>query len=114
MYRQNGVNKVTEKLFKKYKIPEELAQADLKELEQDIHSTGFYKNKAKNIRACCQSLVNEYEGQVIPDIEKLKNLAGVGRKTANVVIGECFGFAEGIGCRHPCETFILSFGIDSI
>lgn len=90
------VNIVTSSLFKKYKIPEDLAKAKVEEIEKDIKSTGFYKNKAKNIKACCQTLVKEYNSKVVPDLEILKNLAGVGRKTANVVLGECFGKAEGI------------------
>ncbi len=90
------VNIVTDKLFKKYQIPQDLALADIKEIEKDIKSTGFYKNKAKNLKACCQVLVAKYEAKVVPDIEVLKNLAGVGRKTANVVLGECFQIAEGI------------------
>ena len=105
------VNIVTEKLFKKYKIPEDLARADLQELEKDIHSTGFYRNKAKNIRDCCQVLVDEYEGQVVPDIEKLKSLAGVGRKTANVVMGECFGFTEGIVVDTHVKRLSYRFGL---
>ena len=90
------VNIVTETLFKKYKVPQDLATIDLEELEQAIKSTGFYKNKAKNIKACCQELVKTYGGRVPPDMEKLKALAGVGRKTANVVLGECFQIADGI------------------
>lgn len=90
------VNIVTETLFKKYKVPEGLAKANLKELEQDIKSTGFYKNKAKNIKSCCEDLVKKHNSKVVPDLETLKSLAGVGRKTANVVIGECFGNAQGI------------------
>lgn len=90
------VNIVTEKLFKKYKVPEGLAKANLKELEEDIKSTGFYNNKAKNIKACCAELVKNYNSKVVPDLETLRSLAGVGRKTANVVLGECFGKAEGI------------------
>lgn len=90
------VNIVTENLFKKYKVPEGLAKAKLPELEQNIKSTGFYKNKAKNIKACCKELVEKYNSKVVPDLETLKSLAGVGRKTANVVLGECFGKAEGI------------------
>lgn len=90
------VNIVTEKLFTKYKVPEGIANAKLEELEQDIKSTGFYKNKAKNIKSCCKDLVDKYDSKVIPDIGVLKNLAGVGRKTANVVLGVCFAKAEGI------------------
>ena len=70
--------------------PDLEAQADLAELEQDIHSTGFYHNKAKNIIACCQKLLQDYNGEVPSDIEQLTALAGVGRKTANVVRGNWY------------------------
>ena len=84
------VNIVTESLFKKYITAEDFANADLKELEQEIHSTGFYHNKAKNIIACCKQLVEKYDGEVPNDLEVLTSLAGVGRKTANVVRGNIF------------------------
>lgn len=90
------VNIVTDTLFKKYKVPHDLAEVDVEELEKAIHSTGFYKNKAKNIKSCCQELVDKYEGKVPPSMDQLKELAGVGRKTANVVLGECFNIADGI------------------
>ncbi len=84
------VNIVTKDLFRKYTSLEAFAQASLSELEQDIHSTGFYKNKAKNIIACAQKLITEYNGEVPNDLEALTGLAGVGRKTANVVRGNVF------------------------
>ena len=84
------VNMVTESLFKKYITAEDFAKADLKELEKEIHSTGFYHNKAKNIIACCKQLVEKHGGEVPNDIEALTSLAGVGRKTANVVRGNIF------------------------
>ncbi len=84
------VNIVTKDLFVKYPTVEAFAKADLKELEKDIHSTGFYHNKAKNIIACCQSLMEKYDGEVPSDIESLTSLAGVGRKTANVIRGNIF------------------------
>ena len=84
------VNIVTESLFQKYITAEDFANADLKELEQEIHSTGFYHNKAKNIIACCKQLVEQYKGEVPNDLEALTSLAGVGRKTANVVRGNIF------------------------
>lgn len=79
------VNIVTADLFQKYKSLEAFAQADLKELEKDIHSTGFYHNKAKNIITATNQLISEYKGEMPSDIESLTSLAGVGRKTANVV-----------------------------
>ena len=84
------VNMVTETLFKKYVTAEDFANANLKELEKDIHSTGFYHNKAKNIIACCKRLVEVHGGEVPRDLESLTSLAGVGRKTANVVRGNIF------------------------
>jgi len=84
------VNLVTKELFQKYPSVEAFAKADLKELEQDIHSTGFYHNKAKNIIACCRTLHTEYHGEVPRTLEELTALAGVGRKTANVIRGNIF------------------------
>ena len=84
------VNMVTKDLFQKYQSVDDFASADLKELEQDIRSTGFYHNKAKNIIACCQGLRDRFGGEVPRDIEDLTSLAGVGRKTANVIRGNIF------------------------
>lgn len=84
------VNIVTKDLFQKYKSIDDFANADLKELEQDIHSTGFYHNKAKNIIACCKDLRDKFGGEVPKSIEELTSLAGVGRKTANVIRGNIF------------------------
>jgi endonuclease-3 len=70
---------------------EAFANADIKELEQDIYSTGFYKNKAKNIIGCAKKLVQEYNGEVPNDIDALTSLDGVGRKTANVIRGNIYG-----------------------
>ena len=84
------VNIVTGTLFKKYPTVEAFASADLKELENDIHSTGFYHNKAKNIIACCQQLMEKYNGEVPSSIEELTSLPGVGRKTANVIRGNIY------------------------
>lgn len=79
------VNEVTEWLYKKYPSVEAFAKADLKELEQDIHSVGFYHNKANNIILCCRKLMSDFGGEVPSDIESLTSLPGVGRKTANVI-----------------------------
>ena len=84
------VNVVTKDLFRKYPGVEYFARADLKELEQNIRSTGFYHNKAKNIIACCQDLVEKFGGEVPESIEDLTSLAGVGRKTANVIRGNIY------------------------
>jgi len=84
------VNIVTKDLFQKYKNAEDFASADISELENDIRSTGFYKNKAKNIIACCQRIIDTYEGEVPDTMEDLLTLAGTGRKTANLVLGDIF------------------------
>lgn len=84
------VNLVTKDLFEKYKNLEDFAGADLMELERDIHSTGFYHNKAKNIIACTRALLTEHGGVVPKEIEALTKLAGVGRKTANVIRGNIY------------------------
>ncbi len=84
------VNVVTKDLFQKYQSVYDFAAADLRELEQDIHSTGFYHNKAKNIIACCNQLIQRHGGEVPNDLEALTSLAGVGRKTANVIRGNIF------------------------
>lgn len=85
------VNLVTADLFKKYSTLEQFAGADLKELEHDVHSIGFYHMKAKNIIACCKDLVETFGGVVPGTIEELTSLAGVGRKTANVIRGNIYG-----------------------
>lgn len=84
------VNIVTEKLFKKYDSLEKFANADLEELEQDIKPTGFYHNKARNIIACTRKLLDEFHGEVPKTVEELTSLAGVGRKTANVIRGNIY------------------------
>lgn len=90
------VNIVTKDIFRKYKTANDYATANLKELEQDIRSTGFYKNKAKNIIACCRTLIEKYAGKVPSTMEELVELAGVGRKTANCVLGGAFSINSGV------------------
>lgn len=84
------VNVVTADLFQKYNTLEKFANADIKELEEDIRSTGFYHNKAKNIISCTKTLVETYNGEVPRELEALTSLAGVGRKTANVIRGNIY------------------------
>jgi endonuclease-3 len=84
------VNIVTEQLFKKYETLEAFANASLSEMENDIRSTGFYHNKAKNIIACARELIEKYDGEVPSDIDELTKLPGVGRKTANVIRGNIY------------------------
>ncbi len=90
------VNKVTEVLFAKYPTPQALAQATLPQIEKIIFSAGFYKNKAKNLKACAETLVNKHGSQVPNNLEDLVVLPGVGRKTANVVLGNAYGIASGV------------------
>jgi endonuclease III len=90
------VNIVTEPLFKKYKTPEDYANADLKALEQDVRSTGFYHNKASNLKKSCQMLVEKYNSQVPKTMNQLIELPGVARKTANIVLFNAYGTIEGI------------------
>ena len=90
------VNVVTRELFQKYRSEADYAQADPAELEEDVKSTGFYRNKTKSIMGCCQALLEEHGGEVPQDLETLVPLPGVGRKTANVVLGAAFGIASGV------------------
>ena len=94
------VNIVTESLFKKYTSIKDFAEADLIELENDIRPTGFYHNKAKNIKLCCQQLLSQFGGEVPSDIEDLTSLAGVGRKTANVVRGHIYNIPSVVVDTH--------------
>lgn len=89
------VNLVTRDLFQKYRSAEDYATVSQEELEQDIRSTGFYRNKAKNIRAACQLLITNDNGEVPRTMADLLKLPGVARKTANVVLGNAFGIIEG-------------------
>lgn len=90
------VNIVTKTLFKKYRSIEDYAGADLKELEQDIRSTGFYRNKARNIKKCCQMILDKFGSQVPKTMEEILELPGVARKTANIVLSNAYGVVEGI------------------
>lgn len=90
------VNKVTVELFKKYPTAQKMNQCPLSELEELIRSTGFFKNKAKNIKETCAVLVTNYQGQVPKTMEELYALPGVGRKTANVVLGNAYNIASGV------------------
>ncbi len=90
------VNIVTESLFKKYKTFQDYAKADIKELERDVRSTGFYHNKAKNLKAACQMLVEKFNSQIPKTMEELLELPGVARKTANIVLYNAYGIIAGI------------------
>jgi endonuclease-3 len=85
------VNKVTQALFRKYRTAEDYAGADLAALEEDVRPTGFYRNKAKAIKGLCTDLVKRFDGKVPSNLDDMVSLSGVGRKTANLVLGEAFG-----------------------
>ena len=90
------VNIVTKDLFKKYKTAADFANSDELELQQEIRSAGFFRNKAKNIRAAAAKIIADFDGKVPPAMEDMLTLVGVARKTANVVLGDAFGMNEGI------------------
>ena len=90
------VNKVTPALFRRYPTPERLARARRPSVERLVHSTGFFRNKAKNIQGMAQELVEQHDGKVPNTMEKLLALPGVARKTANVILGVIYGKAEGV------------------
>ena len=90
------VNKVTDVLFKKYKTVGDLANADIRELEKDVYSTGFYRNKAKNIRKSAQIIISDFGSEVPDTMEQILTLPGVARKTANIVLSRGYGIVEGI------------------
>jgi endonuclease-3 len=105
------VNMVTKALFKKYTKAEDYANADLKALEQDIRSTGFYRNKAKNIKKCCQLLVEKYNAQVPRKMEELLELPGVARKTANIVLSNAYGIVEGVAVDTHVRRLVQRLGL---
>lgn len=90
------VNIVTTELFRKYRGPAAFINVSQAELEKDIHSTGFFRNKAKNIQAACKRIIEEFGGEVPQTMDELLTLGGVARKTANVVLGNAFGIASGV------------------
>ena len=90
------MNIVTELLFRKYRGPQDFIDVPLEELENDIHSTGFFRNKTKNIKSACQRLIEVFAGQIPHTMAELLTLDGVARKTANVVLGNAFGIASGV------------------
>ena len=96
------VNIVTKDLFKRYRKPADWAEADLKEIEEGIRSTGFFRNKALNIKGACTRIIEHYDGKVPDTMEELVTLPGVGRKTANCVLGDAFGI-PGI----TCDTHVI-------
>ena len=105
------VNKTTPTIFSKYSTPNDFADINLEELEALIHPCGFYKNKAKNIKACAQMIVQKYGGEVPRTMKELMTLPGVGRKSANVVMLEAFGDAQGIAVDTHCKRIANKMGL---
>jgi endonuclease-3 len=106
------VNIVAKSLYNKYKTAEDFANADLSELENDIKSTGFYRNKSKNIIACCKILVEKYNSRIPDNMEELLELPGVGRKTANLVLYEVYGI-QGIVVDTHAKRLSNRIGLTS-
>lgn len=107
------VNLVTPALFARCKTIQDFANINIEELECLIHSCGFYKNKAKNIKACAQKILTEYNGIVPNDMEVLVTLPGVGRKSANVISLEVFGIAKGIAVDTHCKRISNRIGLSN-
>jgi len=105
------VNKVTEKLFKKYKKLDDYVNADIREFEQDIKSTGFYKMKAKNVLAGAKVVKEVFKGRIPKTIAEMIIIPGVGRKTANVVLGNAYGIIEGVAVDTHVKRFAIRFDL---
>jgi endonuclease-3 len=105
------VNIVTKVLFKKYRTVEDYANAELEKLEEEIRSTGFYRNKARNIKKCCQILVQNFESQVPKTMEEMLELPGVARKTANIVLSNAYGVVEGIAVDTHVRRLAKRLGL---
>lgn len=107
------VNKTTPYLFKRCKTIQDFADIDIKELEQIIHPCGFYKNKAKNIKLCAKQVLENFDGIVPQNMDDLLTLAGVGRKSANVILLEAFGIANGIAVDTHAKRISNRIGLSS-
>ena len=107
------VNKVTPALFQRCKTIDDFANIDINELENLIHSCGFYKNKAANIKKCAKQILIDFNGIVPNDMDKLLSLAGVGRKSANVIQLEVFGIANGIAVDTHCKRISNRIGLSN-
>lgn len=107
------VNKTTPALFKRCKTIQDFADIDLKELEDLIHPCGFYKNKAKNIKLCAKQVLENFNGEVPQTMDELLTLAGVGRKSANVILLEVFGLASGIAVDTHAKRISNKIGLSS-
>lgn len=107
------VNKTTPSIFEKYSTPQDFANIELSELEELIHPCGFYRNKAKNIKACSKKILTDFGGNVPKTAEELISLPGVGRKTANVVMLEAFGISQGIAIDTHAKRISNLIGLSN-
>lgn len=107
------VNKTTPSLFKKFPTPESFENASLEEIEDIIHPCGFYKNKAKNLKQCAYQIVHEFGGEVPKTMEELTKLAGIGRKSANVILLEVYNIANGIAVDTHAKRLSNRLGLSS-
>lgn len=105
------VNEVTQKLFKKYKTFNDYIRVSVQEFEQDIRSTGFYRNKAKNILAAAKIIKKEFGGTIPKTMEEILTIPGVARKTANVVLGNAYGIVKGIAVDTHVRRFVIKFDL---
>ncbi|MCL2341532.1 MAG: endonuclease III, partial [Firmicutes bacterium] len=105
------VNKTTPAIFAKYHLPEDFVNMDTNKLEELVHPCGFYKNKARNIKLYSEKIIKDYGGEVPKDMEKLIALPGIGRKSANVIMLEAFGDAQGIAVDTHCTRISNRLGL---
>lgn len=105
------VNKTTPAIFKEYNTPKDFINIPLSLLENFIHPCGFYKNKAKNIKACAQKIISDFNGKVPNNMEDLLTLPGIGRKSANVILLEVFGIANGVAVDTHCKRISNRLGL---
>ena len=105
------VNIITKTLFKKYRKPEDYANADLEDLQEDVRPTGFYRNKARNIKRCCQILVDRFNSQTPKTMEEMLGLPGVARKTANIVLSNAYDVIEGIAVDTHVRRLARRLGL---
>ena len=107
------VNKVTPELFRRMNTPREFANANIEEIEELIHSCGFYKNKAKNLKQAGIKIMNDFNGKVPQTIQELQTIPGVGRKSANVIMLEAFNMPQGIAVDTNCKRIANRLGFSS-
>ena len=107
------VNKVTPELFRRMNTPREFANANIEEIEELIHSCGFYKNKAKNLKQAGIKIMNDFNGKVPQTIQELQTISGVGRKSANVIMLEAFNMPQGIAVDTHCKRIANRLGFSS-